>query len=399
LFIFRDAICTKGSDGFSVEVLGRTGLRYRESGRQMFVDSEVSTLCFGEFCDWIRPAVSKMGPLAQLKTIRRFFQIACLAFAALCNLPNANAGFTFTPGHIYSTWTFGNTTNVSEYSADGTFLDSLTIPSLLKDDELRGIALGPDGLLYAVMVHFADSGFQVLALDSSGTVHQTYRMDGVYVWGSGSSGKIAVDDQGNIYVGGGNALVHFTIGDPNSGVVLYPHDQVEDVKILPTGHLFVAWDYGVDEITSTGTFVRTVVSSNGTDFVNIWGIEYNPATNKLFVTQLGTTGSTYSILRVNASTGEIETGAAFNYASDLFLTASGNLVVGSWTESARIYDQDMMFVGPLGTEQRFFVTQHPTCSPTPTPTPSATPTPTASPTPCPRCSPRPRPRPTPAPRP
>ena len=31
------------ADGFSVEVLGRTGLRYREEGRQMFVDSEVLT--------------------------------------------------------------------------------------------------------------------------------------------------------------------------------------------------------------------------------------------------------------------------------------------------------------------------------------------------------------------
>ena len=33
----------ESSDGFSVEVLGRTGLRYREEGRQMFVDSEVLT--------------------------------------------------------------------------------------------------------------------------------------------------------------------------------------------------------------------------------------------------------------------------------------------------------------------------------------------------------------------
>jgi hypothetical protein len=33
----------ESSDGFSVEVLGRTGLRYSESGRQMFVDSEVVT--------------------------------------------------------------------------------------------------------------------------------------------------------------------------------------------------------------------------------------------------------------------------------------------------------------------------------------------------------------------
>lgn len=365
----------------------------------MFVDSEVTTLCFGKFCDWIRPAVSNMGPLEQLKTLRRFLQIACLLCAALCNLPNANAGFSFTPGHIYSTWTFGNTTNVTECTADGAFLDSRTVPSLLKNDELRGIAFGPDGLLYAVMVHFADSGFQVLALDSSGTVHQTYRMDGIYLFGGGSYGKIAIDDQGNMYVAGGTALVHFTIGDPSSGAVLYPLDQAEDVKILPTGNLFVAWDYGVDEITSTGTFVRTVVFSNGIDFVNIWGIEYNPATNKLFVTQLGTTGSIYSILRVNASTGEIETGALLNYASDLFLTASGNLAVGSWTENAQIYDQDMMLVGPLGNEARFFVTQYPTAASTPTPTPSATPTPTPSPTPCPRCSPRPRPRPTPAPRP
>jgi hypothetical protein len=338
-----------------------------------------------------------MKVLGPVKTLRRFVQIACFVCAAICNLPDANAGFSFTPGHIYSTWTFGDTTNVDEYTADGTFLASLTVPSLVQNDELRGIAFGPDGLLYAVMVHFADSGYQVLALDSSGTVHQTYRMNGIYLFGGVSYGKIAIDDQGNMYVAGATALVHFTIGDPTSGTILYPHDQTEDVKILPNGHFFVASDYAVDEITSTGSFVRNVVSSNGTDFVNIWGIEYNPATNKLFVTQLGTSGSMYSILRVNASTGEIETGAVLNYASDLFLTASGNLVVGSWTETAQIYDQNMMLVGPLGTDQRFFVTQCPTGGPTPTPTPSATPTP--SPTPCPRCSPQPRPRPTPAPRP
>lgn len=33
----------ESSEGFSVEVLGRTGLCYRERGRQMFVDSEVLT--------------------------------------------------------------------------------------------------------------------------------------------------------------------------------------------------------------------------------------------------------------------------------------------------------------------------------------------------------------------
>ncbi len=33
----------ESSDGFSVEVLGRTGLCYREGKRKMFVDSEVVT--------------------------------------------------------------------------------------------------------------------------------------------------------------------------------------------------------------------------------------------------------------------------------------------------------------------------------------------------------------------
>lgn len=31
----------ESSDGFSVEVLGQTGLAYREPGRRMFVDAEV----------------------------------------------------------------------------------------------------------------------------------------------------------------------------------------------------------------------------------------------------------------------------------------------------------------------------------------------------------------------
>ena len=76
---------------------------------------------------------------------------------------------------------------------------------------------------------------------------------------------------------------------------------------------------------------------------------------------------------LNASTGEIETGTLFNYANDLFLTASGNLAVGSWTETARIYNQDLISVSPLGTDQRQFVTHHLSAQGTPTPTPTTTP--------------------------
>jgi hypothetical protein len=84
-----------------------------------------------------------MKHFPRFKSSRRLIQIAFLICGAISALKTANAGLSFTPGHIYSTWTFGNTTDVMEYSEDGTFLDSLTIPSLKQNDELRGIAFGP----------------------------------------------------------------------------------------------------------------------------------------------------------------------------------------------------------------------------------------------------------------
>jgi hypothetical protein len=41
MFVSPRANLIESSDGFSVEVLGRTGLRYSEVGRDMFIDSEM----------------------------------------------------------------------------------------------------------------------------------------------------------------------------------------------------------------------------------------------------------------------------------------------------------------------------------------------------------------------
>src|SRR6266487_1800966 len=158
-----------------------------------------------------------MNPFRQITNIRRLIRVALLAFTVIWILPNANADFTFTPGHIYSTFReIGNTQDIIEYSETGTVLGSLTPPSLIEGDELHGIAFGADGFLYAVKVHFAESGFSVLVLDNSGTVHAAYTMGGIY-YGNLSYGKIALDQQ-YIYVAGGDDLVRFTVGNPNSGV-------------------------------------------------------------------------------------------------------------------------------------------------------------------------------------
>jgi hypothetical protein len=320
------------------------------------------------------------------------------------NLPNANAGFTFTPGHLYSTFDeIGNTRDIIEYSETGTVLGSLTVPSLIEGDELRGIVFGPDGFLYAVKLHSGNQGFNVLVLDSSGNVQNTYTYSNVYFGGDLGHGKIALDQQ-YIYAAGGDALVRFTVGDPNSGVVIYSNNSVIDVKILPNGHLFVAWSSGVDEITNTGTIVRSIPLI-GADWVDVQGIEYDAAIDKLFATELGYSNFEFQLMRINASTGVLENSVFFSYGNDLFLTRLSTLLVGSRTQAPGMYDENLTSIGTLGTVERLFVTQCPAAGPTPTPTPTATPTatPTGTPTPTPTLTPRseptPRARPTPPPRP
>ena len=138
----------------------------------------------------------------------------------------------------------------------------------------------------------------------------------------------------------------------------------------------------------------------GANWGDVQGIEYDPATDKLFATELGYSGFKFQLMRINASTGVLEDSVYFLYGEDLFLTQGNTLLVGSSTQSPGIFAENLGSVGTLDGVERFFVTQYLTGKPTPTPTPSATPTATPSSTPCQgRCSPTPRPRPTPAPRP
>ena len=262
------------------------------------------------------------------------------------------AAFSFTPGHIYTTNYFS--LDIIEYDSSGNFVDSITLPSKL-GSETRGIAFGPDNLLYVTMVR--DSGFAVYALDSTGAVQQRYRNKSVYVAGNLSFGKIAIDDR-FIYVAGQDELIKFRLGGPRTGRSIYTNNQVYDAKVLPNGNLFVASAYAIDEITNQGTLVRHIVLSGGPSFVDVRGIEYDPATDELFVTELGYTDFFFQLMRINASTGQFEQSVSFSYADDLFLSESNTLLVGSRTDTPRVYREDLAQISTLGTAQRMFVTQY-----------------------------------------
>ena len=241
------------------------------------------------------------------------------ALTVLASLQNSFGTFSFTPGDYYSA-NYGSPT-ITQYNPAGGVIGSFDVPSAVSSD-IRGLAFGPDGLLYATAVQ--GSGFAVLAIDSAGTIQQTYAIGSVYLAGNLSYGKIAVNGQ-YIYVAGANQVTRFNIGDLNSGTDIYQNNQLFDVNILPNGHLLAASAYYIDEIMSSGSTVRSVPGS----FVDIRGIAYNPVSNDLFVTELGCTGSYFQLMRLNATSGAVEASTSFWYGDDLFLTDTSQLLVGS----------------------------------------------------------------------
>src|SRR5262245_44315582 len=95
--------------------------------------------------------------------------LPALSPAALVLWPLATGAISFTYGHYYTTNYFSRV--ITEYNAAGHVLGSLTLPFDV-GGELRGLAFGPDGLMYVTAAR--TTGFAVLALDSAGAVQQTY---------------------------------------------------------------------------------------------------------------------------------------------------------------------------------------------------------------------------------
>lgn len=267
----------------------------------------------------------------------------------LSPLPVA-ATIAFVPGHFYTTNYFAQ--DIVEYDDTGSVVGSIALPSV--GDNLRGLAFGPDDLLYVSVVRGA--GFAVVAIDASGTVHATYP-GSAYAGGNIGHGKLALDDDA-IYVAVQNQLTKFTRAAPGPGTSIYSSGfAVMDVVVLPSGHLLVASEYGIDEITTAGTPVRHLPPPISASYTNIQGIEYDAVTDSIFVTMLGYTGFSFQLMRVNGATGALENHVTFTYANDLFLTIGGELVVGSRTDTPRVYSRDLVELGELGGGQRMFVTQ------------------------------------------
>ena len=172
--------------------------------------------------------------------------------------------------------------------------------------------------------------------------------------GNLSYGKIAFANNGQFFVAGGDTLRRFNVGS-QFGNLVYTNNQVFDVTPTPSGSLLVLSAYQLQEITTSGTVIRTINSSVGLGDAR--GVAYNPATDKIYVTMLGYTGEFFRIMRLNGQTGVVEKNEIYTYADDLFLTNDNRLLVGSRTVDTGIFDLDLNQTGTLTGGPQMFVTQ------------------------------------------
>jgi hypothetical protein len=267
----------------------------------------------------------------------------------------ARADFTFTPGHYYAA--NAQSPVLSEYSQSGALLGTLILPSSEARD-LRGITFGPDGLLYASAI--GDAGPAVLALDASGAIRQKYRLPAAALRDNIATGKITFNGTTG-YVTSPYTSARFQVGDPGSVTPILSNLDVYDLDVLPGGDLVVAINRDVYELTAAGDYVRRVAMAE--TYVDVRSVAYDRPSGKLFVAHLTGTGFPYSLLRIDPVRNVLEDYEPFPNATDLFITDSGNLLVGNRGLAPRLYSQDLDLLTEFQGGPQIFVTQAPVPEP------------------------------------
>ncbi|WP_428305461.1 hypothetical protein [Lacipirellula sp.] len=274
------------------------------------------------------------------------WHVALLLTAFTLSSGVADGAITFLPGHYYAS--NYNSSIITQFDADSTPIASVNLGR-----EVRGIAFGPDGLLYAV-TRPQSFGFEVLAIDGQGAIKAAYGADAPYLGGNLSSGKISVGNS-HVYVAGGSMVTRFQIGNPASATKFYESNKVFDVEVLPSGNLLVGSGNEVLELTADGEAIRSIGRSH---FSGVRGVEFDPVTNKVFVAHWGSTGLYEQVARVDWLTGTLEKVVTLHHPDDLFITSEGELLVGSGSQIPRFVSQNLHEGRSLGGFPNTFVTQY-----------------------------------------
>lgn len=272
--------------------------------------------------------------------------------------------FVYTPGDIYST----SDSAINQYAPNGSVVSSTPFAG----SDLRGLTFGPGHDLYVVRAGATPfSSPSVEVFGPNGSLLRSYNFGG-NVFGNISYGKIAFDPNGkDFYVGAGNGVYKFSVNGTTGS--LFNSTEAFDVNVLPSGQLLVASGYGLTVLSSSGAILSTISQLNDPygltndpfpRLVDVRGVQYDSANNKTYVTMLGYYGASlygpvdmsFKLLELNGLSNELLGLTTFTYGDDIALTNSGNLLVGSRTQSPGLFSTNLKYLGSLGGPDARFVT-------------------------------------------
>lgn len=274
-----------------------------------------------------------------------FLMTACVSMSLSMDL---------VPGHIYSNAEDPRT--ILHFTASGAFVDSYTMPSSFPGG-VRGLAFGPNGFLYVTLN--VDQQFRVVAIDQMGAIRESYLGSGG-IGGNSNYGKLAFGTNDTFYVGSQTSLYAFTLGSPN-GTAIYSNNGVQDVESLPNGNLLVLSNYELEEITQTGSVVRSI--SPSVRLVDARGVEFDPVTDSIYVSMLGSTSQHHRVMRMESASGVVTALTTYANPADLYLTHERSLLVGSRFQPVGVFDLNLQQMGAIGPGEQWFVTQMPVPEP------------------------------------
>lgn len=277
--------------------------------------------------------------------------VAVAAMLIVWHAGSCFAAIQFAQGHFYTT-DFSNKKTIAQYDLNGSQLGTVNLSSA---HELRGLAFGPDQLLY--VVDSEPDRFNVFAINAGGAIQQTYSLpDPGGIRSLVSAGHIAFDGTGHFYVD----HYKFTIGSPNSGQDFFTGTTMIDVAVGPNGNLLGVNDHDLFEVTPAGSFVRSIGPAPGYFFNHfLRAVTYDAQTDSIFVAMLGDSNSPHPLMKLNGTTGALLGSTSAPNSTDLFTTMSLGVVAGSRSNQPSRFEANLNLVGFLqgsGTE-RMFVTQ------------------------------------------
>lgn len=262
-------------------------------------------------------------------------------------------------GHTYvvSPALIGQGNRVIQYDPSGTAVGELAFA-----EEIRDVAWGPDGLLYAVVAARSPQLPYVRVMHADGTVVRNHLFTG-WIGGNVVHGAIEFDYRSReFFVSSYTGIFRFSVGG-GAGTQI-TNESTFAVSLARNGNLYAIGDYDLYEYAPDGTELQsihtlTIDGVPANSIVDGRGLLHDPETNLTYVTMLATSSSFFQLLVVDGI-GPAQLGVTnFTYANNLAQHVDGTLVVGSWTQPPRMYDEALNHIGTVDGDEGIFVSVWP----------------------------------------